>query len=349
MSLHGIVSAAGAGRLLSKLSIFSGAEEDSFVVHLDELTTAVTTIVVINNIRRVIYSIIGGADRTSFTLDSATGVLEFVTPPVFDTPTDTDVDGTYEVLVQADDGFSADTQLIYAVVDSISQSLDATLFVDADAFFTHVIEDQVLDLGLYVDTDTFYTHDVDGGDRLLTQSASFTDTDTFFAPVVTGWKTSWSQALNITSLSWNGFTLRQVIPASLITISGSLVRVTIEAGGTEGCAIDALYIGHAAAAGDAYDFDGNQVRCQSVGSNSFTVAAGTSLLLDEVAFALDETKNIIIAAHFNDAAHDNIGGRAIASYTAYFKTANEAGTTDVTGYSNTASALRLVNKIEVFA
>lgn len=229
-------------------------------------------------------------------------------------------------------------------------SVAPSLYVDSDAFFTQTIANtnQILTTTLYVDAEAFFTQVVLDTTQNLT-AAIYTDTDTFFTQVVTSWLTTWSQAHNITSLSWNGFTLRMVIPASLITISGSKVRISIQGGNTEGAQIDALYIGHAAAAGDAYDFDGTQVQCLSGGLTTFTVGVNATLLLDEVTYALDETKNFIVAAHFNNAAADNIGGRAIAGYTSYSKAANEAGTTDVTGYTASGSTLRLVNKIEVFA
>ncbi|WP_284178199.1 cadherin domain-containing protein [Rhabdaerophilum sp. SD176] len=60
----------------------------------------------------VTYSISGGADAALFTIDAVTGALSFIAAPDFFSPTDADLDGTYEVIVQASDGLLADTQLL---------------------------------------------------------------------------------------------------------------------------------------------------------------------------------------------------------------------------------------------
>jgi serralysin len=52
------------------------------------------------------YSIIGGADAAKFSLVSATGELTFVTAPDFETPTDSNLDNIYEIVIQVSDGTS---------------------------------------------------------------------------------------------------------------------------------------------------------------------------------------------------------------------------------------------------
>lgn len=84
------------------------------------------------------YAIVGGADAGQFTIDSLTGRLEFNSARDFETPSDFNGDGTYEVLVQAFDGNFADYQLLSIVVtdendlpfaadDSFSSAEDALL------------------------------------------------------------------------------------------------------------------------------------------------------------------------------------------------------------------------------
>lgn len=166
------------------------------------------------------------------------------------------------------------------------------------------------------------------------------------------WQVSWVQAHNITSTGWNGFNLRQVVPASLITISGDKIRVTLGGGSLEPAAIDSCWIGHPSTAGgaDAYDFDGNQVQLKLATATSFEVPINTLLLLDEVSFNLDETKNLILAAHFSNSAKDNVGARAIAGYTVYSKSAaDETATSDVSTYTTGSNALRLIEQVEVYA
>lgn len=163
------------------------------------------------------------------------------------------------------------------------------------------------------------------------------------------WTTAFSDTLNSNSAGWNGYTMRQLLAASQITGSGSNIRVTIEASSGQGFNIDTLYIGHQAGSGDPYDFDGGQVQLLASGSGSFVVAAAGTLTSDAAVFAYDETKAIIIAAHFDGAGFESVRGRSAAGAgTNYYKSGvNEAATTNVTGYSTTANQNLLVNKIEV--
>lgn len=164
------------------------------------------------------------------------------------------------------------------------------------------------------------------------------------------WVTSYSVALNIDSANWNGNNLRQFVNSSQTTESGSKVRLTLQAGsGAEGAAISEMYIGHAAASGDSWDFDGGQVQVTVGGLTAFTVPAASEVVTDEITFAFDDTKHFLIACHFNNSSHDTVRGRnATSSVNVYFKAAaSEVSVSDVTGYSTTASAIRLTNKIEV--
>jgi len=162
-----------------------------------------------------------------------------------------------------------------------------------------------------------------------------------------GWTTTFSATLGADSTGWSGFNIREVIDASIISTSGSSVRLTLQAAAaTSGCSIDGLYIGHPAGSGDPYDFDGSQVQVLVTGSPSFTIAMGASVVTDPVTFALDQTKHLIIAAHFN--ATSSVRAQPLAGTTLHFKSAaNETATANVTGYTTTGSALRLINKVEV--
>ena len=87
-------------------------------VSVAENTTAVTTVVATDAdpSSTVSYSISGGADAARFTIDSATGVLAFVSAPDFEAPTDANVDNIYEVTVRAGDGTYTDTQALSITV-----------------------------------------------------------------------------------------------------------------------------------------------------------------------------------------------------------------------------------------
>lgn len=56
------------------------------------------------------YSITGGADRTKFTIDAATGALSFKAAPDYETPGDAGGNNVYDVTVTASDGSLTDSQ-----------------------------------------------------------------------------------------------------------------------------------------------------------------------------------------------------------------------------------------------
>ena len=66
------------------------------------------------------YSIAGGADAAAFVIDSASGVLSFVTAPDFEAPGDADGDNLYEVSVGVSDGALADTQDLAVTVTDVA-------------------------------------------------------------------------------------------------------------------------------------------------------------------------------------------------------------------------------------
>jgi Ca2+-binding RTX toxin-like protein len=69
---------------------------------------------------KLTYSITGGADRSKFHIDSATGVLTFVTAPDYEQPTDADGNNIYEVNVTVSDGSLSDSQSITVSVADVS-------------------------------------------------------------------------------------------------------------------------------------------------------------------------------------------------------------------------------------
>ena len=63
----------------------------------------------------LIYSISGGADQDLFQIDSATGVLTFISAPDYENPLDADTDNVYDVQVSATDPSGASTSVGYVV------------------------------------------------------------------------------------------------------------------------------------------------------------------------------------------------------------------------------------------
>jgi hypothetical protein len=68
----------------------------------------------------VTYSLVGGADQAKFNITGG-GVLSFKSPPDFETPTDSNGDNIYIVIVQASDGSLTNLQAILVTVTNLSE------------------------------------------------------------------------------------------------------------------------------------------------------------------------------------------------------------------------------------
>ncbi|MBF0098899.1 MAG: DUF4347 domain-containing protein, partial [Magnetococcales bacterium] len=81
-------------------------------------TTAVTTAIGsdVDSGTTLTYSISGGADAGKFTVNASTGVLTFITAPVYAAPTDSNADNVYLVTVQVSDGTLSTTQALSVTV-----------------------------------------------------------------------------------------------------------------------------------------------------------------------------------------------------------------------------------------
>jgi hypothetical protein len=69
----------------------------------------------------LVYSIIGGVDRSLFTIDAATGVMRFITAPDFERPTDSGTNNVYDVEVQVSDGSLFDRMMLSVSVLNVSE------------------------------------------------------------------------------------------------------------------------------------------------------------------------------------------------------------------------------------
>jgi hypothetical protein len=146
--------------------------------------------------------------------------------------------------------------------------------------------------------------------------------------------------------AWDNWTIRQHIDAAQIATSGGRIRITLAAEPGNVMGLTDVFIGHAAVAGDPYDYDGNQVRVTFSGSNSAAVPAGGTLVSDEIEFDLDATKDLIISAHHNGNSHCAMTTGA-TGYTSYYKLVSEAEVTDVTGYSTITDRIDCFSLVEV--
>ena len=93
-------------------------------VNAAENGTAVTTVTATDADAgaTLTYSIVGGADAAKFTINAATGVLEFVSAPDAEAPTDAGGNSVYDVQVQVSDGTNTDVQDIAVTVTSVNDN-----------------------------------------------------------------------------------------------------------------------------------------------------------------------------------------------------------------------------------
>ena len=160
-----------------------------------------------------------------------------------------------------------------------------------------------------------------------------------------GVSTEWTPDTN--SEAWNGYTMRQLIPASAIE-AGSQMRLTLTRSAFALAVVD-CYVGEAAASGDPYDFAATPVRVLFSGANGFSYAADTgpaSVVTDTIELETDGTKNIIVSFNFGASA----GFRAISTdkpgWVNYYKAGADAATVNASGYSTSIHDAGLVTKVE---
>ena len=93
-------------------------------VNVAENGTAVTTVTATDADAgaTLTYSIVGGADAAKFTINASTGVLEFVSAPDAEAPTDAGGNNVYDVQVQVSDGANTDTQNIAVTVTNVNDN-----------------------------------------------------------------------------------------------------------------------------------------------------------------------------------------------------------------------------------
>ncbi len=143
----------------------------------------------------------------------------------------------------------------------------------------------------------------------------------------------YSQTITSNTSGFGGNTFRTIIPNSLLIQDGTTVRLTIAEASGLNVQIDEFWIGHPAASGDAYDFDGNQAQVTfNTGNPGFTLTGPGTIVSDDITFNLDSSKDIIFS-FFVPASPGNIPYRSIVGVTNYFKSGNDAATENATGYT----------------
>ena len=105
-------------------AIDSNGGGDSAAVSATEGQTAVTAVHAIDagGGQALQYAIVGGADEAKFAINPASGALVFTTAPQAGSPTDSNGDNVYEVIVRASDGELTDTQTLLVSVTVANQA-----------------------------------------------------------------------------------------------------------------------------------------------------------------------------------------------------------------------------------
>jgi uncharacterized membrane protein/transglutaminase-like putative cysteine protease len=109
----------------------------------------------------LVFSIVGGADASKFTINAGSGVLSFLTPPNFENPTDVGGNNVYDVVVQVSDGTLTDSQTLAISVTNVNEAPSITTSGGGSAAAVGVVEN------------TTFVTDVDASDPDVSSGLSF--------------------------------------------------------------------------------------------------------------------------------------------------------------------------------
>lgn len=160
------------------------------------------------------------------------------------------------------------------------------------------------------------------------------------------YSTLYNPTLNYVSGNVANMNVRVVIPANTISDNASVARYCLKAAPANNMSIAECFIGEQAASGDPYDFATTPTRITFGGNNGITVTAGQTAQSDDITFALDKTKVYVLSVSFTATASYMSYGPSSGSY--YYKTSAAASvaTANVSGYSQIATSVAMLSKIE---
>ncbi len=148
--------------------INSNGGGDSASVNVPENSTTVTTVTATDPDvgTTLTYSINGGTDAGRFTINPTSGLLAFLTPPNFESPTDSDANNSYLVVVQASDGSLSDSQTLTVTVTNVNEAPVITSNGGGDAASVSVPENTTTVTTVTAtdpDAGTTLTYSINGG------------------------------------------------------------------------------------------------------------------------------------------------------------------------------------------
>ncbi|WP_404833886.1 cadherin domain-containing protein [Aeromonas media] len=151
-------------------TITSDGGGSSAALAIDENTTVVTTVTASDpDVGALLtYTIVGGADAGLFTINPNTGALSFVNAPNRESPSDSNGDNTYEVVVRVSDGSAFDEQTFTIAINDVDE-FDVTTPTDTNAATDAV--DENIAIGSLVGI-TAFASDADATTNAVTYSLS---------------------------------------------------------------------------------------------------------------------------------------------------------------------------------
>lgn len=186
--------------------------------------------------------------------------------------------------------------------------------------------------------------DMDGTGASSTYSSGGGAYETAFTQTITG--------ASPVAAGASGMNVRNVIEGSLLTRTGSKVKLTFKSAtsGTQSFIIDKCYIGKQASSGDAYDFASAPTQVTfNGGSAGFTIAnGGNTLTSDEIVFDFDGS-DIIVSFHTVGTTGEGFSVKTAASAAmqAYYKNAaDDSATVNATGYTDMSRDLAGLTSIQ---
>ena len=170
------------------------------------------------------------------------------------------------------------------------------------------------------------------GSLTATGTGSFSGTGANGSATLT-WFPSSLQAVGVTSTGWNGYTVRTLVPAALITHAGTKIRIGLTSSG-ENFTLEKMYVG-VKGAGD-FDFASAPTQVTWGGGSAGALIAG-SALSDEVNFTRGDGQSLVVAFRCTPGASaaDNLAraiGTTDGAATAY-KFADDCTSLTASGYT----------------
>lgn len=157
----------------------------------------------------------------------------------------------------------------------------------------------------------------------------------------------------LTGGGYAGYTVLTKINPAALTAGGSICRITMYGPATAATnTTTACWIGPAALSGNAFNFDGTQVQVLFGGAAGLTLGQNAIVPSDDVAFAINLSRSLIVAWQAPSSPAANSAPRSTgmgANYTSYIApSVQEAGTTlKVGSYTATSGEAYSPFKIEV--